>query len=161
MHRRFSEEWIFSFEREISVYRYIRLKNSISELSWREGQGLNYGLNWIKGREGGREDRFESSIGLDASVRREKETRENNLGQRVDFYENWWKGGGHCWIIEKGDETSRVTCRGESRGVNNLQIRGGLPLHFRAHHFERANVWFAKKIFIQGIVYRERRIIYY
>ena len=158
MHRRFSEEWIFSFEGEIGVYRYIRLKNNISELSWREGQGLNYGLNWIKGREGGR---IVSSHRLASMRQLEKETRENNLGQRVDFYENWWKGGGHCWIIEKGDETSRVTCRGESRGVSNLQIRSGLPLHFRAHHFERANVWFAKKIFTQGIVYRERRIIYY
>lgn len=128
------------------------------ELARRTGIELRIELNK---RKGGREDRFESSIGLDASVRREKETRENNLGQRVDFYENWWKGGGHCWIIEKGDETSRVTCRGESRGVSNLQIRSGLPLHFRAHHFERANVWFAKKIFTQGIVYRERRIIYY
>lgn len=128
------------------------------ELARRTGIELRIELNK---RKGGREDRFESSIGLDASVRREKETRENNLGQRVDFYENWWKGGGHCWIIEKGDETSRVTCRGESRGVSNLQIRGGLPLHFRAHHFERANVWFAKKIFTQGIVYRERRIVYY
>lgn len=67
----------------IPIYPIKKKRDLQVQLARRTGIELRIELN--KGR--GREERFESSIGLDASVRREKETRENNLG-RLDFYEN-------------------------------------------------------------------------